>query len=100
MPLSARPFQIFYAMNEIINTLSSNRLVLLIAIFLLAFILYALFNRIIKLVIILVIVIVLYTGYLYFSGQKIPETKEDAIKQGSEEMKRIQEDSGKIFKKF
>ena len=70
--------------NNITNALYSDPVYLLIGIILSALILYSLIKKLLKLVVYLSAVLFVYLGYLYMTGQDIPNNVDDMIRQGTE----------------
>ncbi len=69
-------------MEQLINTIASDRLVLAIVLLLLALAVYFILKRLVKLIIIAVIMLVLFTGFMYYRGEKLPAPVKELIQQG------------------
>jgi hypothetical protein len=54
---------------------------------------FAFIKRLISLIAITVCLLLLYAGYLYYTGQRIPVTRDDILKHGQEQVEKIR--SGK-----
>ncbi len=67
-------------MEEILKTITSNNLYLAAAVILGVIIIISLVKKMIKMIILSLIVISAYLGYLYYTGQKIPKTREETVK--------------------
>jgi len=76
-------------MEEIFKFLTSNILYLIIAIVLVTLIAISILKKVIKLFIFSMAVVILYAGYLSYTGQQIPYTKEEIIKQTEEQFNRL-----------
>ena len=70
--------------NNIIAALNSDPIYLVIAIILSALILYSLVKKLAKLMLYLVAIFIIYLGYLYFTGQDLPENVNDIIEKGTD----------------
>lgn len=83
-------------MESIINSLSSDKILLAILILLFSLMVYSILKRIVKLIIIMIIALVLYLGYIHYTGEKIDDTLQKYINQGGKELKDIQKKKDKI----
>ena len=81
------------SINNILSALYSDPVYLLIAIILSALILYSLIKKLIKLMFCLLAVLIIYVGYLYFTGQDLPQNVDDIINPMRET---IEDVSGKV----
>tara|TARA_B100001123_G_C15140223_1_gene959201 strand:+ start:523 stop:828 length:306 start_codon:yes stop_codon:yes gene_type:complete len=81
------------SINNILSALYSDPVYLLIAIILSALILYSLIKKLIKLMFYLLAVLIIYVGYLYFTGQDLPQNVDDIINPMRET---IEDVSGKV----
>lgn len=68
-------------MRPIVSLLLSHPLLLIIFAILFFILIVAILKKVFKLIMFLLILFILYAGYLYFTGQKIPTTKEAIIHQ-------------------
>ncbi|MFC1670577.1 hypothetical protein ACFL20_09300 [Spirochaetota bacterium] len=66
-------------MENIIETITSNNIYLIIAILFFLMIVILIVKKFFKLFVISILVFTLYLGYLAFTGQSIPKSKEDVI---------------------
>ncbi len=83
-------------MESIINALTSNKVLLAIAILLLSVIIYSILKRLIKIIVIIIIALVLYMGYMNYRGEKIDETLQNYLNKGEKELTGIQKNANKI----
>ena len=67
-------------MEKLIELITSNTLYLTIAIIIGVMIAISLVKKMIKMIILSFIVLVIYVGYLSYTGQKIPKTREETVK--------------------
>ena len=72
-PIKCRNIKRAYIMDRIFEVIQSNSILFALLIVLLALLVYALLKRIMKIVIILIIALGIYSAYLYYTGQDIPE---------------------------
>ena len=72
------------SINNILTTLYSDPVYLLIAIILSALILYSLVKKLVKLMLYLLAILIMYIGYLYFTGQELPKNVNDIIQKGTD----------------
>tara|TARA_Y100001970_G_C13993738_1_gene729573 strand:- start:325 stop:624 length:300 start_codon:yes stop_codon:yes gene_type:complete len=80
--------------NNIITTLYSDPVYLIIAVILSALLLYSLLKKLIKLVMYVLAIIVVYLAYLYYSGQKIPKNVDELMTHGKQTIEKV---SGKVI---
>lgn len=81
-------------MEEIVSTLISNKLYLIIAALIIAVIIYALLKKIIKFMVIILIAAAIYIAVVHHSGGKLPEKLEEIKNNelnGSGEIKKLKE---------
>ena len=78
-------------MEELIKTITSNTLYLAVAVILGVVIVLAVIKRMMKLIVLAVIVLACYVGYLHFTGQKVPKTREETVKHISEKLEQGKE---------
>ena len=75
--------------NNIITTLYSDPIYLIIGVILSALLLYSLLKKLVKFVMYLLAIIVLYLAYLYYSGEEIPKNVDELINQGKETIEKV-----------
>jgi len=80
-------------MDQYINIVLSNPLYLAVAIIVGALLVFAILKRLARMLVTILIIIILYIGYLAYTGQEIPGTKEQIIRHGTEQLDRIKTDS-------
>lgn len=86
-------------MEDIINTITSNKVYLVFAIIIGIMLFLAIVKRLIKLLIVSIIILIIYIGYLSYTGQKIPQTREEIIDHGSEQFEKIKKTGQDTLKK-
>jgi len=69
-------------MEQIITFLKTNPVALIIFLVLMLFLVISIIRKLIKLLIPVIILIMVFLGYLYFTGQQIPKSKEELLHQG------------------
>ena len=87
-------------MESIIQALSSNPIFLIIFVIIIIVIIFSIVKKLFKLLIPLLILIGLYAGYLYFTGQEIPTTKENILKHGKNKIEEVKKESNKLKEKI
>ncbi len=75
-------------MEQIINTLTSNPIYLVIAVILSLIIIFGVIKRLIKLVLLVAAIFVLYVAYMMWTGQDVPDTFEDVKKSAQESVEK------------
>ena len=83
-------------MDQIIKIITSNNALMILGLFLVAILLFAIIKQVLKLIYLMVILVLLYGGYLFYTGQKIPKTQNELMKHGIEQLDKI----NKSRKKF
>ncbi len=84
-------------MEELLETLLTNKIFILITVLVIALLVYSLLKRLLKLIIFILIALMLYVGYMTYTGQKLPRSSEEFIKQGTEKLNEIQKGSRVII---
>ena len=75
--------------NNIITTLYSDPIYLIIGVILSALLLYSLLKKLVKFVMYLLAIIVMYLAYLYYSGGEIPKNVDELMNQGKETIEKV-----------
>ena len=75
--------------NNIITTLYSDPIYLIIGVILSALLLYSLLKKLVKFVMYMLAIIVLYLAYLYYSGKEIPKNVDELMNQGKETIEKV-----------
>ena len=75
--------------NNIITTLYSDPVYLIIGVILSALLLYSLLKKLVKFVMYMLAIIVLYLAYLYYSGKEIPKNVDELMNQGKETIEKV-----------
>ena len=86
-------------METIITALTTNKLLLLIAVVISAVIVFSVVKKIIKLALICAAVMVLYLAYLVYTGQQVPKTGDEILKRGSDRIEQVKDSGVKAVKK-
>lgn len=69
-------------MESMVNELLSDKTVLILVLLVLSLIIYFILKRLVKLIIIAIIMLALFTGYMYYRGEKIPQPVVKIIEEG------------------
>lgn len=98
-------------MTDIIDSLLSNNIVVIIGILLASLLVYSILKRLLKIIIFILIIMIVYTAYMVYNGQEVPGSAHkyiedsgdniDALKKGGESFYRILDalkNSGQIEK--
>ena len=80
--------------NNIISTLYSDPVYLIIGVILSALLLYSLLKKLVKLVMYMVAIIVVYLAYLYYSGEEIPKNVDELMNHGKKTIEKV---SGQVI---
>jgi ABC-type bacteriocin/lantibiotic exporter with double-glycine peptidase domain len=66
-------------METIIHALTSNKVLLAVAVLISIIIVLSVFTKLVKVAVVLLAILILYVGYLVYTGQKVPETRREVI---------------------
>lgn len=78
-------------MDEIINTLTSNNLYLIIAAIIVLVFAYVIVKKLIKIALFILIILIGYFGYLYYTGKEMPVDANDLKEKISEKISDMKE---------
>ena len=85
-------------MENLINAITTDKLIFIILIIGAILIAVAIIKELFKIALFILIAAILYAVFLSYSGQKIPMSKDEAIKHGNEQADWIKKETGKIIK--
>ncbi len=77
-------------MESIINSIASNKILMIIIILLISLLIYSILKQLVKIIVITIIALALYLGYMSYKGEKIDNTLQDYLNKGGKELKEIQ----------
>jgi len=83
-------------MDTIINSVTSNRILLVISILLASLIIYSILKRLVKIIVILIIALILYLGYVNYRGEKVDDTIQHYLNKWGKELNDLQKKKNKI----
>ena len=83
-------------MEQVLNSLASNKILLAILILLASLLIYSILKRLVKLIVILLIALVLYAGYMNYKGEKIDPTLQLYLNKGGINLEEIQHKKEKL----
>jgi len=83
-------------MESIINTVTSNKILLVIIILITALLVYSILKQLVKIIIIIIIALALYLGYMNYKGEKTDVIINDYLKKGGKEFQEIQKKKDSI----
>ncbi len=66
-------------MESIITALTSNKILLIIAVIVSILIVMSVVKKLVKVALFFLALLVLYAAYLVYTGQKVPKTRQEAI---------------------
>ncbi len=92
-------------MTDIINSLLSNDIMVIIGILLASLLVYSILKRLLKIIIFFLILLIVYTAYMVYNGEEIPGSakkyfiesneKLDSLKKGGESFKKVMDSLNK-----
>jgi len=77
-------------METIINSIVSNKILMIIIILLISLLIYSILKQLIKIIVITIIALALYLGYVNYKGEKIDNTLQNYLNKGGKELHEIQ----------
>lgn len=80
-------------MENILENLLTNKIFIIIMILLIALLAYSLLKKLLKLIIFLLIALILYVSYMTYTGQELPSSSNELIKQVREKFSEVQKES-------
>ncbi len=86
-------------METIITALTTNKLLLLIAVIISAVIVFSVVKKVVKVALVCAAILVLYLAYLVYTGQQVPKNGGDILKKGSSHIEELKESGVKAVKK-
>ena len=79
-------------------TMTTTHLILSVIAAVLVFaLLYFIIKELIKVVAVFTVLMVIYVGYLTYTGQRIPSSRDELVQQGVSAVQTIKEGGGKLF---
>ncbi len=84
-------------MENILQSLMSSKLFVIIVILIAAILVYAILKRLLKMIIFMLIALTLYVGYMVYTGQELPSSPIEAIRQGENKINDFRKEGEKII---
>ncbi|MCL1911804.1 MAG: hypothetical protein FWG13_06335 [Leptospirales bacterium] len=78
-------------MQDILSALTSNKILLFLCVVICVMLVLAVIKRFLWLFVTAVLAVIIYAGYLSYTGQKIPVTKDEIIEHGRQKLEDIKE---------
>jgi len=85
-------------MENILNVLTSNKILLAAAVFVSIVIVLSAWKKLAMVALVLVALLVLYVGYLTYTGQKVPKTKQEVMEYGTKKIDAIKKEGYETIK--
>ena len=85
-------------MDQIVDTILSNNIYLLVAIIFLVVLGFMVIKKMIKLALYALVIFILYLGYLYYIGGDVKHEIEKSIEKGTETIEDVKKEVKKITK--
>jgi F0F1-type ATP synthase membrane subunit a len=85
-------------MEHILNVLTSNKILLAAAVFASILIVLSAFKKLVMAALVLLALLVLYVGYLTYTGQKVPKTKQEVMEYGTKKIDTIKKEGHDTMK--
>ena len=79
-------------METIIDALIANKVVLAVAVLISIVIVLSAFTKLIKVAVVFLAILILYIGYLVYTGQRVPKTKQEVIEYGAKKIDTLKKD--------
>lgn len=84
-------------MEDLITNITSNPVYLLIAVIIIIAVTISIVKKLLKAVVMAIAVLIIYLGYMSFTGEKVPTTKDEFFKHGTKQIEKIKKAGEKQF---
>lgn len=84
-------------MTELINSLLSNNIMVIIGILLASLLVYSILKRLLKIIIFFLIMLSVYTAYMVYSGQEVPGSTKKYIEESGEKIEAFKKGGETIY---
>lgn len=84
-------------MENILQSLMSSKIFVIIVVLIAAILVYSLLKRLLKMIIFMLIALILYVGYMVYTGQELPSSPIEAIRQGEDKINDFKREGKKII---
>lgn len=85
-------------MTDIINSLLSNNIMVIIGILLASLLVYSILKRLLKIIVLFLIIMIVYTAYMFYNGQNIPDSAQKYIEESSEKIETLKKGGESFYK--
>ncbi len=85
-------------MTDIINSLLSSNIMVIIGILLASLLVYSILKRLLKIIILFLIIMIVYTAYMFYNGQNIPDSAQKYIEESSDKIETLKKGGESFYK--
>jgi len=85
-------------MTELITSLLSNNIMVIIGILLASLLVYSILKRLLKIIIFFLIMLTVYTAYMVYSGEEVPGSTQKYIEDSGEKIDSLKKGGETLFK--
>jgi predicted tellurium resistance membrane protein TerC len=85
-------------MESIITALTTNKLILTIAVIISILIVLSVAKKLVRVALVCVSILILYAAYLVFTGQKVPRTRQEAIQHVTKKIDELRKSEVNVLK--
>lgn len=86
--------------HNILNAITTDKIILIILIAGAILLAIAIIKELFKIALFILLAAFIYAGFLAYSGQKIPSSKDEAIRHGNAQADWIKKEAGKMIRDF
>ncbi len=87
-------------MEHIITVLTSNKILLAGAVIISILIVLSVWKKLAMAALVLIALLVIYIGYLTYSGQKVPKTKQEVMEYGAQKIDAIKKEGSETIRRI
>ncbi len=96
--ISKSQFREKFNMTELVNSLLSNNIMVIIGILLASLLVYSILKRLLKIIIFFLIMLTVYTAYMVYSGQEVPGSTQKYIEDSGEKIDSLKKGGETLYK--
>ncbi len=85
-------------MTDIINSLLSNNIMVIIGILLASLLVYSILKRLLKIIIFFLILLIVYTAFMVYTGQEIPDSAKKYLEESGDRIDTLKKGGESFYK--
>lgn len=87
-----------FSMTDIIDSLLSNNIMVIIGILLASLLVYSILKRLLKIIILFLIIMIVYTAYMVYNGQEVPGSPQKYIEESGEKIETLKKGGESLYR--